>query len=1791
MRKKTLFSTLLGGMAAAAVIAATSTAVPAVGSAGAVASGGETADVPEATVPQRQSVQSPKSVAMTAESLYGEWILTYTSAVSSRPYPGGHSLKITPIAGTDSVQLSQWYFTDLGGPKGKVDMENGKIFIPTQYIGKGVSGTETVDIWFAPRLSTGGANWTAGSGVTLTLGADGNFSIDTSYGWGLFIYNTNSGYQWTNAAGAGSLLKPNGVMKYAKNSAPADTITTPVYMKQNGGSVMVTNFYNVGRTVEFILKSDSTINVPEQVAFQNSTAPYYLVNITKYDAAAGTVTYAKTFNTLPAPEENMIYLPPWSLFGTTTAGSSSWFGLYDWASIKGDISFVYPIETGLTGSGTSTDPYQIASVDDWNKFAAYTTLSSGEGQYFKITADIDFTGAEFKMACEQPFKGTLQGNGKTLKGITITTDQDTVGVMRRIDKGAVVEKLNLIGSLTTSGHCAGLLAGKAEGVSFTSITTGTTSTHSTITSTYAIKAVSDFISTGGVVGYAGNGCTFYSVRNYADITTQGGGVGGLIGSGGQGLSFTSSYNYGKINVTSPTYKSQCVGGFAGFLHPSTFTNCYNRATITGDTNTEWVAGLVGQAQSGSGDTGDFLFKTCNNNVAITGLGYLGGIIGSNSVGGTSTSKCVFEDCSNDAGGVIKSTATANNGSPLGGIAAYIVKGATLKNCSNAAAITGFNQNSAGIAGKTAAATEDMPIVITGCTNTGKVSTQTYYAGGITATISAFVNVNSCLNTGDVEGLYGVGGIAGYVASVTGVKPSYITDCINTGNVTCSTNRTGGIVGNSQSSQIVITGCVNGGNVTSLCENGGTQATQTTSANVSGFAIGGIAGIANSTLKNCVNTGSVKGASRVGGIIGQPTKANASVTGCINVGAIIAPADTCGPVIGVNTTNTAIWTTGNDVVSTFYTNGVAEAYSVPAYANTLGTSLPLAQIAGKTMEGMYAPDTYSLPIPETLKDNPVAILYSATVVPEGAQTYAAITSDFHIGAPKGVTWTASIPNISFRDNIGKFVTSYKGDIKLTLKSGTYTRTIDIKADATGSGIGLKGEGTVANPYLISSLADWNNLCDYSAVDNCAGLNFKVTSDIDFTGSTVYSVGKVLRFQGNFNGDNHTFKGLDAVTSTSHSAALFQTIDTVACVSNLTIEGKMTYGGTYNGAFVAALYGRLENIISRMDITTASTYSGGIVGRAYDGAVMKGLVNKGTMTTSAGYMAGIAGYCGSVTFDSCGNEATMVNTVATTNVSGIVPTSSRPSKFHNCWNAGDWSKINPATASVAGMAGLTPGPASDPADYEFINCVNRADLTGASNVCGLIGSSGALQTGTRVPTYTFKDCANYGTIRLVNAGTSMKAIGAGLVGTYQPNSLFTNCHNYGDVIASTKINSIGGICGKYNATPKDTTPTVFEHCTNSGKISSNEGYYIGGIIGYTTVYTTITDCHNSGDVDGQMYVAGISGAVTGSTGTLLIEGCSNTGDIVCSRNRSGGIVGYGNSAVLAVSQCWNAGNVTSTGTRGGVNTTDAAFSAFALGGIAGWANGSYTDCVNSGTITALSQVGGIAGTPVKAKTTVTNCYNTGTLVAPADTCGAIIGVNPGNATYWTTGNSISNCYYLEGCLPEGATARGAASLTLSALAGKSLGANWKVNDDYCFPIPVKLAELATANLFSAQVVPDLNEPLSKVMHNFHVGCPAGISWTADPASEITFEGTLATLSKTPFVGKVLLTARIGDLFKTIEIKVDNRDSGVDALAGDIVEEMWYTLDGVRCARPEVATGAVFVVVARHADGSISTSKITF
>lgn len=201
-----------------------------------------------------------------------------------------------------------------------------------------------------------------------------------------------------------------------------------------------------------------------------------------------------------------------------------------------------------------------------------------------------------------------------------------------------------------------------------------------------------------------------------------------------------------------------------------------------------------------------------------------------------------------------------------------VKGGTIKNLTVEGSVTTATTSSAYAAGIVAYGN---PVTMETCMNRVTVTvTQKGYAAGVAAYAYTGSTITGCTNQGAVSGRGGyLGGIVGTASGVT------ITNCINNGDVVDSMLSAtypycvGGIAGSAISASR-ITNCGNAGAVTSHLKN-----------------TGGVVGYFAGTAEKCFNSGNVTGIYATGGIVGNISSANTSVTDCYNTGSILCNAPT------------------------------------------------------------------------------------------------------------------------------------------------------------------------------------------------------------------------------------------------------------------------------------------------------------------------------------------------------------------------------------------------------------------------------------------------------------------------------------------------------------------------------------------------------------------------------------------------------------------------------------------------------------------------------------------------------------------------------------------------------------------------------------------------------------------------------------------------------------------------------------------------------------------------------------
>ena len=250
------------------------------------------------------------------------------------------------------------------------------------------------------------------------------------------------------------------------------------------------------------------------------------------------------------------------------------------------------------------------------------SLMNAEGPFtgkYVLTCDIDLSEYEgtltqkpIGLAVADAFKGTFEGNGCTISGIDITTD-DKAGFFGYAIN-ATIRNLNLEGSVSSTTSYTALMCGVVNGI--------TTIDNCTVRGT-----VSGAECTGGFVGFAllnagaGNHLRIAGSTSYADILSTSTKTGGIIGYVQLQKAGASAVISGCINrgdITSTHNGQAYAGGIVGLIR-----NCNNAK----DTFGEGVS-IVG----------------CSNFGDVSGIQRIAGIIPA--VLDDKTAKCRVSNCQN-----------------------------------------------------------------------------------------------------------------------------------------------------------------------------------------------------------------------------------------------------------------------------------------------------------------------------------------------------------------------------------------------------------------------------------------------------------------------------------------------------------------------------------------------------------------------------------------------------------------------------------------------------------------------------------------------------------------------------------------------------------------------------------------------------------------------------------------------------------------------------------------------------------------------------------------------------------------------------------------------------------------------------------------------------------------------------------------------------------------------------------------------------------------------------------------
>jgi hypothetical protein len=422
----------------------------------------------------------------------------------------------------------------------------------------------------------------------------------------------------------------------------------------------------------------------------------------------------------------------------------------------------------------------------------------------------------------------------------------------------------------------------------------------------------------------------------------------------------------------------------------------------------------------------------------------------------------------------------------------------------------------------------------------------------------------------------------------------------------------------------------------------------------------------------------------------------------------------------------------------------------------------------------------------------------------------------------------------------------------------------------------GNGTSGSPYLISTAA---HLVSLSQDPNDWALHFRQTANINLNGVSLNDID----FSGVYDGDNFTISNY-TITGTSNDKGLFSELVGSATVQDLTLNNFNISGDVR----VGALAGKANSgtTIDNVDATGVSIDgnfdSGGLIGECGGCTIQNSTVDATSMIDCGNTGGGIVGKSvSSATYTNLSSSAQMTGS----SLGGIVGNIFNNPTFTNCSSAATISNSTDRLGGIAGKCSDTPS---------FSGCSFSGSISGTYHCGGIIGR---VEGGTA----TITNCNNSGSI------TQTDDEGGGIIGTVGPDDPMnppgianvSTSYNTGSINANWKS---AGIIGRVNS---NSTVTITE-CYNSGTITSNSNQ-AGGIVGTSTGVSNIIESYNTGSITSSANSGGIIGRVeTPASGHSSLTNCYNTGAI--DGGWSAGIIGEEtDGGATTVVNCYNAGTV--------------------------------------------------------------------------------------------------------------------------------------------------------------------------------------------------------------------------------------------------------------------------------------------
>ena len=233
----------------------------------------------------------------------------------------------------------------------------------------------------------------------------------------------------------------------------------------------------------------------------------------------------------------------------------------------------------------SNGSYTVTSADGLMNVAE---LVNGGKSDINITldTDIDLTGKDWTPIgtdYDNSYKGTFDGGGHTITGLTFTTNDEYAGLFGWLNRAGTVKNVVMEGVQITSNQIYGGSIGGVVGYSW-----------GTIENCSVSGSVSGTVYVGGVVGAQIDG----SITGCSSSATVKGtvDVGGVAGQTNSSATLTACYATGNVTIEIAPKKNIAGGGLVGMNAGSSLLACYATGNVTStgsSTGYVHIGGLLG----------------------------------------------------------------------------------------------------------------------------------------------------------------------------------------------------------------------------------------------------------------------------------------------------------------------------------------------------------------------------------------------------------------------------------------------------------------------------------------------------------------------------------------------------------------------------------------------------------------------------------------------------------------------------------------------------------------------------------------------------------------------------------------------------------------------------------------------------------------------------------------------------------------------------------------------------------------------------------------------------------------------------------------------------------------------------------------------------------------------------------------------------------------------------------------------------------------------------------------------